>query len=128
MPAQYTVTEADGIAHIRLTRMFDSATAAQDLSVLAATVSSPLRLYELAEEWNPSTEEIRDLAALAGKFIKIPNSKLAVVAPTALRFGLVRMYAAFREANPDIPEMRVFRTRARAQAWLETFKLPDKNP
>lgn len=122
MTVQYTVTEANGIAEIRLTRMFDPKTAARDLGKLAGSVNSRLRLYELAEEWNPSTEEIRELAAMAGQFIRIPDSKLAVVATTALRYGLVRMYAAFREANPDIPEMRVFRTRARALAWLESCK------
>ena len=47
-------------------------------------------------------------------------TKLAIVAPRDLHFGLGRMYESFRECLPQsVREIGVFHTRAEAEHWLD---------
>lgn len=43
--------------------------------------------------------------------------RVAIVAPSDVVFGMARMYEAFRSESPE--QVRVFRDRAAAEAWLE---------
>jgi hypothetical protein len=49
-----------------------------------------------------------------------PPSRVAIVAPTSLLFGLARMYQTCRELAGGTRDVRVFRSRAAAAAWLDT--------
>lgn len=49
---------------------------------------------------------------------------LAIVAPSTVAFGLSRMYALLRAGAPE--EIRIFRTRAEAEAWLHAAPLPGR--
>ena len=65
-----------------------------------------------------------NVSALAGFSAKMDGNtrptKLAIVTPDDLRFGLGRMYQAYREMKPGSnKEVAVFRTLADALAWLE---------
>ena len=66
-------------------------------------------------------ERIRELAKLAAS-MDVPDaaSRLAIVAPADLAYGLGRMYEAFRQfaKSPATKSVAVFRTRAEADAWL----------
>jgi hypothetical protein len=49
------------------------------------------------------------------------HSKLAIVAPKDLYFGLGRMYESFRECIPrTTKETNVFHSREEAEEWLDT--------
>lgn len=66
-------------------------------------------------------ERVRELAQLAAS-MDVPRaaSRLAIVAPADLAYGLGRMYEAFRglARSPATKTVAVFRTRAEAEAWL----------
>ena len=67
-----------------------------------------------------SSDRARELARLSAA-MDPPDSatKLAIVAPDDLLFGLSRMYEAFREAEPrSRKQVAVFRARTEAMAWL----------
>lgn len=66
-------------------------------------------------------EKVRELAQLAAS-MDVPRaaSRMAIVAPADLAYGLGRMYEAFRglTRSPGTKTVAVFRTRAEADAWL----------
>ncbi len=68
----------------------------------------------------PSVDRVQDLARLsAGMDTRSRASRLAVVAPTDVAFGLGRMYQTHRELDPrSTKQVGVFRTRAEALAFL----------
>jgi hypothetical protein len=68
----------------------------------------------------PSTDRVRDLAALAaGMDVTHGNSKLAIVAPGDLAFALGRMFQTNRELDPrSTTDVGVFRTTGEALAFL----------
>jgi hypothetical protein len=68
----------------------------------------------------PSVERVRDLAELSAKMSSgAPRSRMAIVAPDDLTFGLGRMFDACREsAAPGLKPVGVFRTLPEALAFL----------
>jgi hypothetical protein len=67
-----------------------------------------------------SEHEVRALAALSAKS-DLPDrtTRLAIVAPNDLHFGLGRMYESFRTMAPGSGrEVQVFRSRAEALSWV----------
>jgi len=78
----------------------------------------------------PSTGRVRDLAALSAAMDGTAiRSRMAIVAPDDLAFGLGRMYQSYRELNPlSTREVGVFRTTEQALAFLgmeHALVLPD---
>ena len=68
---------------------------------------------------SPSADEIRTLAQFQAEHLVGRRRRLAVVTPTDLHFGLVRMFEAFwGEVGPE-EDVHVFRTAAEAKAWLD---------
>jgi hypothetical protein len=67
-----------------------------------------------------SSERARELARMSAAMDPPDTAtKMAIVAPDDLLFGLGRMYEAFREAAPSSrKQVAVFRTRPEAMAWL----------
>ncbi|MCW8956944.1 MAG: hypothetical protein OQL09_08680 [Gammaproteobacteria bacterium] len=75
-----------------------------------------LRLWDLSNGIFDLTEtELRELAEYGKSSFLLP-SKVAIVAPKNLEFGLSRMYEAYREEG--LVKHRVFRTEQEARAWL----------
>jgi hypothetical protein len=68
----------------------------------------------------PSMERIRDLAELSARMSRgAPLSKMAIVAPGDLSFGLGHMYDMCRDTvAPGLKPIGVFRTMPEALAWL----------
>jgi hypothetical protein len=68
----------------------------------------------------PSAERIHDLAELSARMSHgAPQSKLAIVAPSDLAFGLGRMFDMCRDSvAPGLKPVGVFRTMPEAVAWL----------
>lgn len=69
----------------------------------------------------PNTEGIRQLARLSASMDSTAApSKLAIVAPQHLAFGLGRMYATFRSLDENSnKQVAVFRTLAEALVFLD---------
>ncbi len=69
---------------------------------------------------SPSSDRIRALAELAAKADKPgPPSRLAIIAPSPLTFGMGRMYEGYRDGVPgSTKQVGVFRTRAEALEFL----------
>ena len=68
----------------------------------------------------PSIERVRELAELAARMGRdSPRSRMAIVAPDDLAFGLGRMFGTHRDnAAPGVKPVNVFRTMPEALAWL----------
>jgi len=69
---------------------------------------------------------LESLATVSAKMDPAGNrSRLAIVAPNALVFGLGRMYQAYRSISPgSTKEVGVFRTLAEARAFLGVNDVP----
>jgi hypothetical protein len=77
-----------------------------------------------------SSGRVRDLAALSADMdATVTGTRLAIVAPDDLAYGLGRMYQNYRELNPlTRREVGVFRTMEEALAFLQiehAVSLPD---
>ena len=72
----------------------------------------------------PPVENVRDLASLAAEMdLGSEPSRLAIVAPTDIAFGLGRMYQAYRETDErSRKEVAVFRNRDDAFAFIRREK------
>ncbi len=67
----------------------------------------------------PSGDRVKALAELAAKSDAGHPSRLAIVAPSPLAFGLGRMYEAYRSGVPgSTKQVGVFRTRVDALSFL----------
>src|SRR5262245_2480913 len=68
----------------------------------------------------PTPERIRQLAELSAEMDAIGrSSRFAIIAPTAIAYGLGKMYQAMREMQDRSPkEVGVFRTREDALRFL----------
>jgi hypothetical protein len=77
-------------------------------------------MSDVAQILLPSTDRVRDLAELSARMSRgAPRSKMAIVAPDDLAFGLGRMFDQYREsAAPGLKPVGVFRTMPEALAWL----------
>ena len=69
---------------------------------------------------------MRQLASLSAQMDKAPRAtRMAVVAPQSLAFGLGRMYSAFREMDDrSRKQVEIFRTLHDAMAFLEKDNTP----
>lgn len=74
-----------------------------------------LRLWDLRHGANLSADDLKNVADIA-KSEKFKPSKIAVVAPDDLAFGLARMHEVYREQKNQ--EYQVFRTEQAATKWL----------
>ncbi len=77
-------------------------------------------MTDVQEIVSPSSERIRQLASVAARMeSSVTHSKLAIVAPTDIAFGLGRMFQVFREfEGGSSRSVCVFRTREEAMAFL----------
>lgn len=112
----YSITQNGDITEISYNRPPE----AQDL--LDATMEhatpdvSRKRLWGMSCGYNVSSEELQKIAA-AGRTIEMPDkSKVAILAPDDLSFGITRIYSVFRKDPRS--QHQVFRKREEAIAWL----------
>jgi hypothetical protein len=87
-------------------------------------------MTHVAEVSLPSAQRIQELASVAARMdvANVP-SRLAIVAPTDLAFGLGRMFKVYREADErGTKEVGVFRTLDEALLFLGLKQPPDFPP
>jgi hypothetical protein len=119
MPVEIEVDEAKSLVSLRstgtlgdadlneiVTRLGELAPRCQGFDLLA-DVSE-------ADGLPITTHVLRSIAADGPSFG--PDSRRAIVVPSELAYGLGRMYSAY--ADPDMRNLRLFRTREEALEWL----------
>lgn len=74
------------------------------------------RLWDMSCGYNISTEELQKIAQ-RGRTVRTPeHSKVAIVAPDDLSYGITRVYSALRQDPRS--QHKTFRSRDEAIAWL----------
>lgn len=86
------------------------------VDAVASSDAPRLRLWDLSCGVQFDNREIRQIANAALRQAQPPGSRVALVGPDDLSFGLGRVYAAYRESEQT--HVEVFRTREEALAWL----------
>ncbi len=82
----------------------------------ATTEVSRKRLWDMSCGYNVSTDELQQIAK-RGRVVEMPvNSKVAIVAPDDLSFGITRVYSALRQDPRS--QHQTFRSRDKTIAWL----------
>lgn len=119
MSDKIELIERDGIVEVTFLDKVEASDAPDIISALANQLHGRLRLYEFAVDWSPDAEDIQAIASMAGKFVKIPDSKIAFVTSTSLGYGLARMYESYREFNGEAPPLKVFEDKSEAREWLK---------
>ncbi|MFW2373933.1 MAG: hypothetical protein ACN4GM_12485 [Gammaproteobacteria bacterium] len=121
MIKNYLIEFKDGVTTVRFKHhpgMNDIRSAIDD--VAAKNNMNELRLWDFSNVGSSLTEaELRQLAEYAKSRFLLP-SKVAIVAPESLEFGLSRMYEVYREEG--LVKHRVFRTEQAAYAWIKENK------
>lgn len=114
MKKNYTIESEEEISIVRFissANYSDLKNAIDELSL----VQPKLRLWDLTAGLNLSTSELRSIAEY-GKASFTNYSKIAIVAPSNLTFGLSRIHEVYREV--DNFQEGVFRTEEEALEWL----------
>ena len=87
-----------------------------------AKQNSKLRLWDLSAGVDFSAKEAQQIGDYGKEVFKDhPNSYLAVVAPSDLAFGTIRMESFYREDGKVV--QRVFRSKTEALEWLESREI-----
>ena len=67
--------------------------------------------------------DLRRLGKIAAKYDKLDtNSKLAFVVSSTISYGIARMYSIYRGLYSESKELRVFKNKPDALAWLNCIK------
>lgn len=124
MPIQYTIDVPRRLVISRVT----SRVTADDFFAYQQTVwTQPavsgfdelVDMTEAAEIEGATGDAISAFAGFSSEMDSASPTKLAIIAPGDLFFGLARMYEAYRETAPhSTRKVGVFRTRAEAETWL----------
>ncbi len=110
------------IQHEEITEVcFSSPPEVNDLIAAAREHAGPRmhrkRLWDMSCGYNVSTVELNKIAQ-TGHNIEVPdNSRVAIVAPDDLSYGVTRIYSVLRKDSRS--QHQVFRTREDALAWLD---------
>lgn len=115
MKPNYSIERVDGVLVVR----FEETPTLQEISsaieVLAKTEDNSLRLWVFRKDANFSSAEIVQIAN-HHKSLQFPPSRMAVVAPTDLAYGLARMHEVYRSQDNQI--QAIFRTEQEAFEWI----------
>jgi hypothetical protein len=112
----FSISTIRDVTVIRFDARATLADAARALERAQEADKKGLRLWDLSKGVLASTEDVRALA-MAAKGMQFPPSRIAVMAPADVTFGLARMFQVFR--NQKGQQYKVFRTEPEAMAWLE---------
>ena len=117
MAKNYTIESKEGITIIRLIKEAGLEDLCHAIDDVANNFLSDLRLWDISCGVNLTDTEISQLAEYGKSKFFIP-SKIAIVAPKDLAFGIARMHDVYRK--DDLVEQEVFRTEQEAWAWLKS--------
>jgi hypothetical protein len=119
MGTNYRIESKDGITTIR----FSTSPGLDDISKAIDDVvekyPSGLRLWDFSNGFSLTNAELKKLGEYGKSKFATP-SKVAVVAPNDLAYGVARVHDVYRENQ--LLEQRIFRTEEEARAWLTSQK------
>ena len=118
MEKNYTVEVVDDVTVVRFFIKPGPDEIRMLIDEVAAISASGLRLWDLsADGWDLTTEKLEEIADYA-KIKFLPPSKVAIVAPKDLSYGISKVYEAFR--RQEGLEIEIFRSEQKALNWLKT--------
>ena len=86
--------------------------------------ASPRRLWILKDGWNLNADEIQRLADYTKSKAPAYSIRLAIVTTEKFSFGLLRMFAVYRDAGLDsrayASDMQIFPSETKAVTWLKS--------
>ena len=116
MAEVYTIESVDGITAIRFLKAPSTEEVRRAVDDVADNSPTNLRIWDLTcGGFTQSADQIKALADHA-KSKPFSPSKVALLAPEDIAFGLSRVFEVYRE--DDVSEHMVFRTEEEARAWL----------
>ncbi|MDH3641801.1 MAG: hypothetical protein OES38_06875 [Gammaproteobacteria bacterium] len=109
----FTISTEDSILVVR----FDSEPSLEEVKQAVrevdAIADSRFELWDLS--WAASADEVKEIAEVAKSKVHRPL-RTAILTHTTLSYGLLRMYAVYREQSNN--ETQVFSDEEAARAWL----------
>lgn len=115
MKPNYSIERVDGVLVVRFKEMPTLQEISSAIGELAKTEDNCLRLWIFNKGASFSSDEIFQIA-YHHKSLQFPPSRMAVVAPTDLAYGLARMHEIYRSQDNQI--QAIFRTEQEAFEWL----------
>ena len=120
MAKNYLIVISNEITIIRFLKQPSSDEIRSAIDDVSENHPDKLRLWDLRKGMDLTNTELRQLAE-SGKTKFMFPSKVAIVAPKDLAYGLSRIYEVYRKQEQT--ETRVFRTEKEALEWLKTSKI-----
>ena len=121
MAASFQIESKDEITTIRFSTSPGLDDICKAIDAVVESYLSGLRIWDFRNGFNLTDAELKQLAEYGKSKFSIP-SKVAVIAPHDLSYGVARVHDVYRE--DALLEQRIFRTKQGARAWL----LSQKNP
>ena len=116
MTEAYSIESVGGITTIRFSKAPSTEIMQKAVDDVANNSPTARRLWDLTcGGFTQSTDQVKELAVY-GKSKSFPPSKVAIIAPEDVAFGLSRIFEVYRE--DDVSEHMIFRTEQEARAWL----------
>ncbi len=119
----YSVCSLDGIIFVDFLKPPSVVNFRNAIDDVVLCEQNQLRLWDLSCGIKLATPEIKALARYAKSKFTTPFSKVAIVAPDKLTFGLFRVHDVEREDS--LVEQIVFRSKHDAMAWFKQGTLND---
>ena len=117
MDKPYVIETAGSVSICRFTRQVNMEEIREGIASLLKSGTKPLRLYDFTPGLQAlSMEQVCSLAEYSKSLITAPESKVAIVAPDDLSFGLSRVFEVYREDGKL--QHTVFRSVEEALTWL----------
>ena len=118
MTERFTLEIIESVEVVTILEEFGPGEGLESYKSLAQRLRGPLRLFDFSVGWNPSTEELKALAAFAADLQSRSPVRIAIVVAGDLGYGLGRMYQAIREMRDLDNPLMIFRSRQEAMDWL----------
>lgn len=115
MGTHYLIESKDGITTIRFSTSPGLDEICKAIDDVVEKYPSGLRLWDFSNGFNLTDADLKKLGEYGKSKFAIP-SKVAVVAPNDLAYGVARVHDVYRENQ--FLEQRIFRTEQEARAWL----------
>ena len=120
MDKDYVIETVETVSVCRFTRQASMREIREGIEAQLQTGAGPLRLYDFSAGLQAlSMDQVCSLAEYSKSLPTAPGSKVAIVAPDDLSFGLARMFEVYREDG--VLQNTVFRNFEEAIAWLREF-------
>ena len=119
MAKNYSIDTTDGVTTVRFSKDPGVEDIRNAIDGVAENYLSKLRLWDLRSVGIKLNSSQKKQLVEYGKSKFLVPSKVAIVAPEDLAYGLKRMYEIYREEG--LTETAIFRTEQAARVWLKSF-------